>query len=113
MTYVKSADVFALHQLSFLVVCFFYILANIIINPAGFTHAKTWLVSYRLQGDFPQIVLEESEMINTNTTVMNSSSSSSGSKSKGKAVPLQAWSDPESSRKLRFPDYVTTAQGWW
>ena len=22
---------------------------------------------------------------------------------KGKAVPLQAWSDPEGSRKLRFP----------
>jgi len=29
---------------------------------------------------------------------------------KGKAVPLQAWSGPESSRKLRFPDYMTTAQ---
>jgi len=30
--------------------------------------------------------------------------------SKGKAVPLQAWSDPEGSRKLRLPDFVTTAQ---
>ena len=29
---------------------------------------------------------------------------------KGKAIPLQAWSDPEGSRKLRFPDFVTTAQ---
>jgi len=29
---------------------------------------------------------------------------------KGKSVPLQAWSGPEGSRKLRFPDYVTTAQ---
>ena len=29
---------------------------------------------------------------------------------KGKAVPLQAWTGPEGSRKLRFPDYVTTAQ---
>jgi len=29
---------------------------------------------------------------------------------KGKAVPLQAWSDPEGSRKLRFPDFVATAQ---
>ena len=29
----------------------------------------------------------------------------------GKAVPLQAWSGPEGSRKLRFPDFVTTAQG--
>jgi len=27
-----------------------------------------------------------------------------------KSVPLQAWSDPEGSRKLRFPDYMTTAQ---
>jgi hypothetical protein len=30
--------------------------------------------------------------------------------SKGKAVPLQAWSGPGGSRKLRFPDYMTTAQ---
>jgi hypothetical protein len=31
-------------------------------------------------------------------------------KGKGKAVPLQAWSGPESLRKLRFPDFMTTAQ---
>ena len=31
-------------------------------------------------------------------------------KGKGKAVPLQAWSGPEISRKLRFPDFMTTAQ---
>jgi len=29
---------------------------------------------------------------------------------KGKAVPLQAWSGPENSRKLSFPDFMTTAQ---
>ena len=28
---------------------------------------------------------------------------------KGKAVPLQTWSGPEGSRKLRFPDFMTTA----
>jgi len=27
-----------------------------------------------------------------------------------KATPLQAWSDPEGSRKLRFLDFMTTAQ---
>jgi len=27
-----------------------------------------------------------------------------------KAVPLQSCSGPEGSRKLRFPDYMTTAQ---
>jgi hypothetical protein len=26
------------------------------------------------------------------------------------AVPLQAWSGPEAYRKLRFPDFMTTAQ---
>jgi len=31
-------------------------------------------------------------------------------KGKGKAVPLQARSGPEGSRKLSFPDYVTTAR---
>ena len=31
-------------------------------------------------------------------------------KKKDKAVPLQAWSGPEGCRKLRFPDYMTTAQ---
>jgi hypothetical protein len=29
---------------------------------------------------------------------------------KGKSVPLQARTGPEGSRKLRFPDFVTTAQ---
>jgi len=28
----------------------------------------------------------------------------------GKAVALKVWSGPEGSRKLRFPDFVTTAQ---
>jgi len=31
-------------------------------------------------------------------------------KTKGKAVPLHAWSGPEVSRKLRLPDFMTTAQ---
>jgi len=29
---------------------------------------------------------------------------------KGKSVPLQARRGPEGSKKLRFPDFVTTAQ---
>jgi len=31
-------------------------------------------------------------------------------KAKDKAVPLQAWGGLEGSRKLRFPDFITTAQ---
>jgi len=30
-------------------------------------------------------------------------------KGNGKAVLLQAWSGPEGSRKLRFPDFMKTA----
>jgi len=29
---------------------------------------------------------------------------------KSEAIPLQAWTGPEGSRKLRLPDFVTTAQ---
>jgi hypothetical protein len=31
-------------------------------------------------------------------------------KSKGQAVSFQAWSGPQGSRKLGFPDFMTTAQ---
>jgi hypothetical protein len=31
-------------------------------------------------------------------------------KGEGKAIPLEAGSGPEGYRKLRFPDYMTTAQ---
>jgi len=31
-------------------------------------------------------------------------------KGKGKAAPLHAWSGPEGSRKLRFRNFITTAQ---
>ena len=31
-------------------------------------------------------------------------------KGKGKAVPLPTWTGPECSRKLRLPNFVTTAQ---
>ena len=37
-------------------------------------------------------------------------SEQSTEKQKSKAVPLQAWSGPEGSRKLRFPDFMTMAQ---
>ena len=33
------------------------------------------------------------------------------SKGKDNAIPLQAWSGPEGSRKLRFPDFMTTQDG--
>ena len=34
-------------------------------------------------------------------------------KSKGKAIPLQAWTGPEGSRTLRFPDFKTIGTWRW
>ena len=31
-------------------------------------------------------------------------------KGKGKTVPLQAWREPEGSRRFTLPDFMTTAQ---
>jgi len=45
-----------------------------------------------------------------NYAKQHAKTSASKVKVKGKAVPLQAWSGPESSRKLRFPDFMTMAQ---
>ena len=34
-------------------------------------------------------------------------------KGKGKAIPLQAWTGPECSRKLRFPDFKPMGAWRW
>jgi len=34
-------------------------------------------------------------------------------KGKSKAIPLQAWTDPEGSRRLRFPDFKTIGTWRW
>jgi len=34
-------------------------------------------------------------------------------KSKGKALPLQAWTGPEDSRRLRLPDFKTISTLSW
>jgi len=38
--------------------------------------------------------------------IMNSKGKGKG-KVKGKAIPLQAWTGPEGSRRLRLPDFKT------
>ena len=32
-------------------------------------------------------------------------------KDKSKSAPLQAWSGPEGSRRLRFPEFITARDG--
>ena len=41
---------------------------------------------------------------------LNMGATSPSKTCKKKAVPLQAWTGPEDSRKLRLPDFVTTTQ---
>jgi hypothetical protein len=36
-----------------------------------------------------------------------------GKKVKGKAIPLQAWTNPEGSRSLRLPDFKTIGTCTW
>ena len=43
----------------------------------------------------------------------SSSSSNNSSSSKGKAIPLQACTGPEGSRRLRFPDFKTLSTCRW
>jgi len=48
--------------------------------------------------------------VTVNVRVTDCSCSEGIRKVKGKAVLLQAWTGPEGSRKIRFPDFTTTAQ---
>jgi hypothetical protein len=61
------------------------------LTPPGIDPGTVWLVVQRLNHYATPV-----------TTIQD--------KKKGKAVPLQAWSGPESSRKLWFPDFMTMAQ---
>jgi hypothetical protein len=40
-------------------------------------------------------------------------SHSENNKGKGKAIPLQAWTDPEGSRRSKLPDFKTSGTLKW
>ena len=50
-------------------------------------------------------------MMSSDNLISHSYCQTINSTVKGKSVPLQAWSGPEGSTKLRFPDFMTMAQG--
>ena len=53
---------------------------------------------------------EKSNEDNAGGGALNSTAEKATTVIKGKEVLLQAWSGPEGSRELRFPDFMTTAQ---
>jgi hypothetical protein len=54
-------------------------------------------IIFSFRGILPAIVVPEQERFNLSFT----------SKDKGKAIPLQVWTGPEGSRRLRLPDFKT------
>jgi hypothetical protein len=67
-------------------------------------HATTQNRFYPDMSDVNKNITEEAKLISPPTYIIYSVHC------KGKAVPLQAWSGPAGSRKLRFPDFMTTAE---
>jgi len=55
-------------------------------------------------------IKDEIRFLFKNTTWKPRKNGAECGKGKGKAVPLQACSGPEGASKLRFPDFMTTAQ---
>jgi len=65
-------------------------------------------VSYLLA---PILYWQAYRLVNHNHShIVSTSLNNLNGKGKGKAVLLQAWSGPDGSRELRFPDFMTTAQ---
>jgi hypothetical protein len=73
--------------------------------------SRHWTTSRKASGSIPVGVTEILHCHNpSGRTMALESAQPLTEMSKGKAVPLQAWSGPEGSRKLRLTDYVTMAQ---
>ena len=70
------------------------------------------LTSHGVSGDRRAFIRRYLEQVSFQTGfVWTLEAKRTGWAEKGKAVPLQDWTGPEGSKKLRFPDYVTAAQG--
>ena len=80
----------------------------------GGTRWRSWLrhcvTSWKVAGSIADAVIGIFHRINPPGRTYVDSAPNRNEYSKGKSVPLQAWSGPEGSRKLSFPDFMTTAQ---
>ena len=83
-----------------------------ISSPPGFDAGPSspWSVAIPTELAGPQHPQHSQYKIPTQPTAESISEGWQRCEGEGKSVPLQAWTGPEGSRKLRFPDYVKTAQ---
>jgi hypothetical protein len=79
------------------------------------THMESFKSCIRSPFTVIENVTNETSNLLANSTdiVQLLSKHSNFSKGKGKAIPLQAWTDPEGSRKLRLPDFNTINTCMW
>ena len=82
-------------------------------HEGSWKHSLNWIASWTWYGSKKKgpAGTENTTPVIWPTAHPNSGLSQTNSKFAYKAVLLQAWSGPEGSRKLRFPDFMTTAQG--
>ena len=86
----------------------------------GVTWGRSWLrqcvTSRKVAGSIPKSVIVIFRWYNPSGRTMAqwlTQPLTEMSKSKGKEIPLQAWTGPEGSRRLRFPDFKTTGTWMW
>jgi hypothetical protein len=61
-----------------------------------------YLLKVHLQTSLSTPVSQKCQILSCDTLVANGRYKGKG---KGKAIPLHAWTGPEGSRRLRFPDF--------
>jgi len=86
------------------ITCLYFLSSVFVCKSENDYHAFLWCVCYFCQCGLHRIW----EMKNEHRVLLEKPEEKYYLE--GKAVPLQAWSGPECSRKLRFPVFMTTAQ---
>ena len=109
---INYTSYFAQRELLFILKILFY--------GGGVTWGRSWLrqcvTSRKVAGSIPKSVIVIFRWYNPSGRTMAqwlTQPLTEMSKSKGKEIPLQAWTGPEGSRRLRFPDFKTTGTWMW
>jgi len=63
--------------------------------------------------NFLQVLQDEMQFTHCLISMVSYPELMKGYKGKGKAIPLQAWTGPQGSRRLRLPDFKTVSTWRW